>query len=122
MKKKSLIVLCFIVVIAFSVVYVNRPVNADSNTTIDYPSDVVIKSGVAKGYKSDIKVDVALHNDEIIDVVVIEQNESNRYFRKSLVITEAIISAQSTEVDAISGATFTSKGILDAVTIALNSN
>lgn len=51
--------------------------------------------------------------------VLSHDKEDNAYYETALKILPSILSAQSTEVDTISGATFSSRGILAAVDAAL---
>lgn len=120
-KKRSLAMLSAMMIFIFSSVQISRHSNVSAKTLDDYPSDVIVKSGVAKGYQSDIQVSVVLKNNEIIDVVVTKHSDTNRYFNRATQVIESIISTQSTDVDTISGATYSSKGILDAVKNALTS-
>jgi uncharacterized protein with FMN-binding domain len=77
--------------------------------------------GVGRGASSDIKVSVEVASGKIKNVKLVEQKET-----KTLVegveqnIIPEIIKKQGTEgVEAISGATNSSKGVLDAVNKAL---
>ncbi len=74
----------------------------------------------AYGYDGDITVTITIENDKITAVEASSEEEDTWYFdqAKSDVIG-AIIAFQSTEVDAVSGATYSSKGIMKAVEAAL---
>ena len=76
--------------------------------------------GVGKGFGGDVKVKVTMDGDKIAKIEVLEHGEtagiSDPAFDK---LPQAIIDANSTEVDAISNATFTSKGLIEAVNNAL---
>ncbi len=76
----------------------------------------------AYGYDGDIIVSVTIENDKIIRIEA-DSEESDLWYFDSAVDTviSRIISAQNTEVDAVSGATFSSKGIMSAVADALAS-
>jgi uncharacterized protein with FMN-binding domain len=76
--------------------------------------------GTGKGYKSEIKVKVTVEGGKITDITVVEHGDDPAYFGLASEITESIVEKQGTEgVDAVSGATFSSKGILEAVDNAL---
>ena len=79
-------------------------------------------TGEATGYRSGLKVSVVIKDNTIVSIAVIEHNEVNSHFYATPIqqIPQAIIDAQSTEVDAVSGATFTSIGIINAVNDALS--
>ncbi len=76
----------------------------------------------AYGYDGNIIVHVSIQDDRITDITAETEELDDTYFAdaKALVIP-AIISSQSTEVDACSGATFSSNGIMEAVRAALES-
>ncbi len=78
-------------------------------------------TGSAEGYRGDIEVSVEVSNGYITDVTIVSYNDDKEYFNKakSTVISE-IIDEQSTDVSAVSGATFSSNGIMNAVANALS--
>lgn len=79
-------------------------------------------NGTGNGKGGPIKVEVKVEGGKISDIKILEHNEtpglSDPIFEK---IPKAIIKAQSTKVDEISGATITSQGIINAVSDALKS-
>ena len=99
---------------------------ADNNTTDDTTtdSDYVYKDGTytgeAEGYGGPIQVEVTLAGDEITSInVVSAPGEDSAYLSQAESVINSVISAQSTDVDTVSGATFSSTGILNAVDEAL---
>ena len=99
---------------------------ADDNTTDDITtdSDYVYKDGTytgeAEGYGGMIQVEVTLAGDEITSInVVSAPGEDSAYLSQAESVINSVISAQSTDVDTVSGATFSSTGILNAVDEAL---
>ncbi|SDB22624.1 FMN-binding domain-containing protein [Pseudobutyrivibrio sp. YE44] len=77
--------------------------------------------GTAKGFKSDITVEVKVSNGKIESINVVNQNDTERFWQKAVAIIDSIINNQSTEVDTVSGATYSSKGIKEAIENALAS-
>ena len=76
--------------------------------------------GTGKGYKSEIKVRVNVKGGNITDITVMEQDDDPAYFGLASEIIDAVVDKQGTEgVDTVSGATYSSKGILEAVDDAL---
>lgn len=76
--------------------------------------------GTAKGFGGTIKVQVVVKDTKIASVEVLEHGETESIAGPALKeIPESIIDAQSTEVDNVSGATVSSKGIIKAVEDAL---
>lgn len=80
-----------------------------------------IYSGEADGFRPGLKVSVEIKDNKITSIEILEHNEVNsKYYQKAFdTIPQAILNNQSTEVDATSGATFTSIGIMNAVNDAL---
>ena len=76
--------------------------------------------GVGKGFGGDVKVKVTMDGDKIAKIEVLEHAETAGVSDPAFAgIPEAIIAAQSTEVDAVTGATYTSKALIEAVNNAL---
>ena len=87
-------------------------------------SDNVYKNGTYEGsgtgYGGTITVQVTLQDDTITDVSVTSApGEDSAYLAQGENVISSIISEHSTDVDTVSGATFSSTGILEAVNDAL---
>ena len=96
----------------------------DSEETSD-DSDNVYKNGTFEGsgtgYGGTITVQVTLEDDTIIAVSVVSApGEDSSYLSQGENVINSIISEQNTDVDTISGATFSSTCILEAVNDALS--
>lgn len=77
--------------------------------------------GSGTGYGGIIKVSVTIKEGKISKIEVTDHSkETPSFYAKAEAIVQKIISAQSTDVDTISGATFSSNGIRQAVIEALN--
>lgn len=77
-------------------------------------------TGSAQGFGGTITVQVTLASDEITDIQVTSApGEDSAYLSQGEGVISSIISAQSTDVDTVSGATFSSTGIINAVVDAL---
>ena len=86
--------------------------DADAEDTATTDSDNV--------YGGTIQVEVTLTGDEITSInVVSAPGEDSAYLSQAESVIDSILSAQSTDVDTVSGATFSSTGILNAVDAAL---
>ena len=88
------------------------------------PDEIILKSGefigVDKGIGGPLKVKVTMNNDKIVQIEVVYHNETRGVSSNAIeLITESIVKNQSPDVDTISGATVTSKGIINAVKDAL---
>ncbi len=76
--------------------------------------------GTGKGFGGDIKVEVEVKDGEIVNVEILDHGETPNISDAAIEeIPKAIVEAQDTEVDTVSGATTTSKGIIKAVEDAL---
>lgn len=77
-------------------------------------------TGSAKGFGGLIVVKVQIFKGKIKSIdVVSHEKETQAYYSKAKKVISLILSSQSTDVDTISGATFSSFGILQAVQNAL---
>ena len=77
--------------------------------------------GIAPGYGGDVKVSVEMGDEgEILDINILEDNETSGVGKVALEkVTGRIIEGQSTNVEAVTGATASSKGMMLAVGKAL---
>lgn len=78
-----------------------------------------IYEGEGKGFKSQIKVQVTVSSGEISDIKVIESGDDPEYFNRVQSLLNDIIKNQSADVNVVSGATFSSNGLIQAVNNAL---
>lgn len=76
--------------------------------------------GSALGFGDTITVAVTIRNGAITDLSVLDASGEDRpYYNQALTVLDEILSAQSTEVDTVSGATLTAEGLINAVADAL---
>lgn len=77
-------------------------------------------NGEAQGYGGTVSVAVTVQEGTITDVAIVSaKQEDAAYFDAAKGVIDEILEAQTTEVDTVSGATFSSNGILHAVADAL---
>ena len=77
--------------------------------------------GSARGFKGLITVSVTVENGLITTIEDVSNNDTPSFFERCWsVVTGDIIEGQSTDVDAVTGATYSSVGIMDAVADALS--
>ena len=77
-------------------------------------------TGTGEGFGGEIEVEVTISDGRITGIRILSaEAETPRYFNKAKSLTDLILKKQSTDVDAVSGATFSSAGILEAVAGAL---
>lgn len=77
-------------------------------------------SGSGKGFGGDIKVNVTIENGSMKDITIAEaNNEDTAYLENAKKILQTMMQKQTSDVDVATGATYSSKGIIEAVANAL---
>lgn len=114
---KRYIVLCLVLLMIFTLAAcekVEKPGEENKYSSGKY-------RGVGNGLHGEIKVEVEVKDGFITNIDVLEQKE-NAVLGKSAFesIRASVIKQNNTDVDTVSGATFSSKGILEAINNALN--
>lgn len=76
--------------------------------------------GEGTGYSGKLKVEVTVSGGKIADIKITETSDDQAYLGLASELIDSIIEKQSTDgIDTVSGATFSSRGILEAVSDAL---
>ena len=75
--------------------------------------------GSGTGFNGEVQVQVVIADGKITDINVVSHNDDSSFMSQAQGLIPNIISSQSTNVDAVSGATYSSRGIIDAVREAL---
>ena len=75
--------------------------------------------GTAEGFRSDITVAVVIRDKTIINIIVTDEDDDPAFFNRAEAVIDTILKKQEVDVDVVSGATFSSNGIIDAVKEAL---
>ena len=78
-----------------------------------------IYTAEAMGFEGQITVQVTVAEDKITDITLLSAEDEEEYLSRAKQVIPAILEGQSPNVDAISGATYSSTGILNAVKLAL---
>ena len=76
--------------------------------------------GSGRGFSGDSTVAIEIKNKKIIKALLIEAADDEAFISRAVVILDRIVAEQNTDVDVVSGATYSSKGILSAVQNALD--
>lgn len=94
--------------------------NTAQNNASKYKDGTYTGSGT--GYKGGTtKISVTVSDGKISSIQAISNQDTPKFYQRAEgTIIKSIISKQSTSVDTVSGATYSSKGIMSAVTNALN--
>lgn len=90
-----------------------------TQVTGNFPYKEGIYYGTAEGYNGDIEVAVVLQDQSIKAVLVTKNNDDARFFDRAMEVVKNIMKKQSTDVDVVSGATYSSNGLINAVKNAL---
>lgn len=78
-------------------------------------------SGSADGYNGTITVSVTVSGGQVTQIDVTDENDTPQFFAQAETLLDTIINNQSLQVDAVSGATYSSAGLINATAAALQS-
>ena len=90
-----------------------------SAATGNFPYKEGIYYGTAEGYSGDVSVAVVIQEKSIKAILITETSDDEAVFPRAMGVVKNVLKTQSTEVDTVSGATYSSKGILGAIQNAL---
>ena len=95
--------------------------SSDNTTTVTgkFPYKEGVYYGTAEGYLDDIKVAIVIQDKTLKAVVIVEENDDETFFKRARAVAENMVKKQTADVDVVSGATYSSKGIIGAVKEAL---
>ncbi|WP_448754564.1 FMN-binding protein [Agathobacter sp.] len=71
--------------------------------------------GTSEGYKGDIKVAVVIQDKTLKAILVTEKQDDEPFITNAMDVLKNMIKKQSADVDTVSGATYSSKGLIGAV-------
>lgn len=97
----------------------NSSDNAQNQTaegTLPYVDGIYY--GTAEGYKGDIKVAVVIQDKTIKAILVMEKQDDEPFITNAMDVIKNVMKKQSADVDTVSGATYSSKGLIGAVKAA----
>ena len=75
--------------------------------------------GTGEGYNGTITVAVRIADGRIIGVTVVSTSDDGSYWQSATAIIDEVVEKQSDDVDSVSGATYSSKGLKEAISNAL---
>lgn len=77
--------------------------------------------GTGTGFAGELTVSVTIEKGTITDIQLVDSgNDDAAYVNMAVGVIDKMLAAQTSDVDAVSGATFSSNGIMDAVAEALS--
>lgn len=90
-----------------------------SAATGNFPYKEGIYYGTAEGYSGNVSVAVVIQEKSIKAILITETSDDESFFQRAMGVVKNVLKTQRTEVDTVSGATYSSKGILGAIQNAL---
>ena len=94
--------------------------NNNSTVTGTVPYKEGIYYGTAEGYSGDVSVAVVIQEKTIKAILITESSDDEAFFNRAMDVLKKVIRTQKTDdVDTVSGATYSSKGLLNAIKNAL---
>lgn len=90
-----------------------------SAATGNFPYKEGIYYGTAEGYSGDVSVAVVIQEKSIKAILITETSDDEAFFQRAMGVVKNVLKTQSMKVDTVSGATYSSKGILGAIQNAL---
>lgn len=90
-----------------------------SAATGNFPYIEGIYYGTAEGYSGNVSVAVVIQEKSIKAILITETSDDEAFFQRAMGVVKNVLKTQRTEVDTVSGATYSSKGILGAIQNAL---
>lgn len=95
-----------------------EPEEEDVLPTLPYEDGVY--TGSSRGYGGTVRVQVTMEGGHITDLQILDaSHETSAFLRRAKRLLTTVLTAQTWEVDAVSEATYTSRGILGAIQNAL---
>lgn len=78
-----------------------------------------VYKGTGTGYAGNITVSVQIKDKQIVSIDILSSSDDEAFFSRAKAVIDKIIEGQTLDVDTVSGATFSSRGIISAVKNAL---
>jgi len=97
---------------------VEEPEEEELAAKLPYADGVYV--GSSRGYGGKVQVQVTMENGQITEVQILSaKHETKAFLKRARRLLGMVVNAQTWEVDAVSEATYTSRGILGAIKNAL---
>lgn len=133
MSKRSLVIGVVAILIASSYFIINAANHKDENTnyttiqsvdeTVDNTLPVNYKDGIytgsGMGFRGEMTIEVTVENQLITQVKVSEHQDDRKWYNRAKDLLDTIVKEQSANIDTVSGATYSSQGILEGAKNAL---
>lgn len=112
-------VIIFLAICSSIVYFNNKEIKLNENTITNTLKDGTF-TGNAEGFRGNIEVEVLVKAGKITEINIINSSDDKAFLNKaSEGIIQKIINEQNIDIDVVSGATYSSNGIINAVKDAL---
>ncbi|TCK89134.1 fumarate reductase flavoprotein subunit [Natranaerovirga hydrolytica] len=108
--------------LSLSMIFMLAGCQTQTVTKSDQQKENQVIAGEAQGHNGPIKLEVTIEEDAIKEIQIIEHEESDFTISVFDQLPEAMIAANSTDVDTITGATVTSNALIEAVKKAIQAS
>ena len=102
----------------------NNPGNNSNTNSSGRINDAKLKdgqfTGIAQGFNGPITVRVTVSNGSITNVEILSHSDDGPYFARAMAVVSRILGKPGKTVDTVSTATYSSRGIINAVNNALS--
>ena len=102
----------------------NNPGNNSNTNSSGRINDAKLKdgqfTGIAQGFNGPITVRVTVSNGSITNVEILSHSDDGPYFARAMAVVSRILGKPGKTVDTVSQATYSSRGIINAVNNALS--
>ena len=71
-----------------------------------------VYKGTGTGYAGDITVSVLIKDKQIVSIDILSSSDDAAFFTRAKAVIDKVIEGQTLDVDTVSGATFSSRGII----------
>lgn len=121
-KKEQYIIVSLIIFIGIYLVFPMIGAKSVSESILDFGSlNEGTYIGTSIGFGGSIHVEAKIEEGKIVEINAVNHRETSGYFEEPFkTISRKIIKSQSLDVDAISGATATSRGFINAIKVAIS--
>ncbi len=94
--------------------------NTQNTGSTEFPYKDGVYFGTGEGYRGEITVAIIIENQKLQYALVTKSEDDEKFFTRAKELVKTVVEKQSTKVDVVSGATYSSKGILEAIENARN--
>ena len=91
----------------------------EETVTGSFDKEDGVYQGTGTGFRGEITASVTIKNRQIVSIDIVRTSDDETFFNRAKAVIHSILEKQNLDVDVVSGATFSSRGIINAVKNAL---